>query len=201
MNWLFPSVWITPVKILAIGINTWLTESGQFKVMFIRLLRSIHKFAHLGFLRLALENRVSANPSLDEADQLLFDDLRHTRTLKELPVYTQQGVLSEGECHRIEMLSRMVEELSETLAALVHRDLTPQSESVASMPCRISDSVVSEFLFDVQGEADQFDADLFDAFPTHAEAPVSSLLVAAKATGRLAEIGAGPTASEVYRGG
>lgn len=131
-------------------------------------------------------------------DCWLFEGEGHVSNIKTLPDYPQFGRLTDGEAHRLDLLTSAIRELSGKLAGMQRTALAVSGEMALgstlsakrvrvgavqdrklTTPSRFADSVVSEFLFDKPAAADELDDELFET------AGVVEGLVAAKMSGRL----------------
>lgn len=165
--------------------------------MFTRLLRTLQSLVQFSFLRVAMEtNDISA--TYDEMESWLFEDSRKTQSLTSLPVYPAEGALTEGESHRLDMLSAAVGELSAKISNLLERPAIPATTMRAE---HVSDIVVTDFLFEGVQQVDPVEADLFDVFPRVSGSSLQNQIIAASQTGRLKGLGSDLSRTELCRGG
>lgn len=112
----------------------------------------------------------------------------HREHLFDLPLYPKFGALTDGQQHRMELLSGAIADLTQGLMALRKfsktdfgsRGATRKRLSAAVLrSATLADVVVSEFLFETPVGAKELDDELFEIMP------MVRPLAAAKVSGRL----------------
>ena len=165
--------------------------------MFTRLLRTLQSLVQFSFLRVAMEK--NARQHHDDLDIWLFEDMRKTHSVASLPAYPRKDVLTDGEAHRLDMLSAAVDDLSKSISQILERSL--KASATQGLAKRASDIVITDFLFEDHAQVEAVDSDLFDVFPTVQETSTQNQLIAASQTGRFFGPGVGHKLSELRRGG
>lgn len=117
---------------------------------------------------------------------------RYRAVVDALPAYPDPVLFSDGDLHRVEMVGQQIKHLSERLASLraiaqaAMDDASSLSRAIAeerslyevAAPIRVvraqnTDSIITDFLFDVRPEQGELDGELFDINRNKDLAPVA----------------------------
>lgn len=156
--------------------------------MIKQILRSLRSLSRSFLVRSALVD--AAAPA--QTDGWLFEDVKRQFTMNSLPEYPAGDVLSEGECHHLDMLEASLSSLTERMASLRHvtrfaqacaEDLMHAFEQecetyteasfATGMANRVADPVVTEILFGAKAGQPELDGDLFEVAPIKKETGIS----------------------------